>query len=164
MLLKLTQNLSLDVPPEQPWQLLRDTERMAALIPGVESVKRVSENGGDEKYSVQIMEKVGPFRLRLSMNVQVVDTVEPSLLRAELSGADGGGSNRVSGTLFAEIKKVEPSGSLLVFDVSVEVLGKLAALGAVPIRRRFTELFAQFAERVQKQFSRDAMTGDGAVV
>jgi carbon monoxide dehydrogenase subunit G len=157
MFLKLTQNLSLGVPPEQSWKFLRDTERLAALIPGVESVKKATETDSqDERYIVHVVEKVGPFRLRLNIDVRVVEAVEPSLLRAELSGADSAGGNRISGTLSAELKGSGPSSTLLLFDVSLEILGKLAALGAVPIRRRATELFGQFAGRVQEQFAETA--------
>ena len=154
MLVKLTESVTLAVPPEQCWKLLRDTQQFAALIPGVESVTPAPANEkSSERYSAQIVEKVGPFRLKMKMEVAVVEAVEPSRLRAELSGGDFGGGNRVSGTLVAELKPVEASSTLLSFDSSVEVLGKLASLGAVPIRRRATELFAHFAERVKEKFS-----------
>lgn len=153
MFLKMTQSLSLGVTPEQSWMFLRDPERLAALIPGVENVKKAPETDSrDERYIVHVVEKVGPFRLSLNMDVRVVEALEPSLLRAELSGTDGGGSNRITGRLSAELKRLEPSGTQLVFDTSVEVLGKLASLGAAPIRRRAADLFAKFAERVQEQF------------
>jgi carbon monoxide dehydrogenase subunit G len=35
----------------------------------------------------------------------------------------------------------------------MEVTGALATLGAAPIRRRANELFTQFTERLQSQFS-----------
>jgi hypothetical protein len=39
------------------------------------------------------------------------------------------------------------------FEASLEILGKLATLGAVPIRRRTTQVFALFAKNIQEQFS-----------
>ena len=38
---------------------------------------------------------------------------------------------------------------------SIEVLGKLATLGAVPIRRRTTQSFAEFARNIQEQFAKE---------
>jgi len=35
------------------------------------------------------------------------------------------------------------------------VLGRLATLGAVPIRRRTTQLFAEFARNIQAQFAKE---------
>ncbi len=153
MQVTLTHSVTLGVPREQSWKFLRDTEQLAALIPGVETVTRLPRNEkSSERYSVQIVEKVGPFRLKLNQEVAVVEAVERSLLRAELSGADSRGGNRVSGTLLAELKAVESCNTLLAFDSSVEVLGRLASQGAVPIRRPATELFAQFADRVKGKF------------
>ena len=42
------------------------------------------------------------------------------------------------------------------FEASVEILGKLATLGAVPIRRRTTQVFAEFAKNIQGQFEAGA--------
>jgi hypothetical protein len=39
------------------------------------------------------------------------------------------------------------------FQAEIEILGKLATLGAAPIRRRTTEKFAEFARNIQAQFA-----------
>src|SRR2546428_6690399 len=83
---------------QDAWNLLRDTKRLAALIPGVESVVPVDV----EKHVARVVERVGPFRLSLNLEVRIVQAVEPSLLRAELSGVDPFGQNRLSGTVSAE--------------------------------------------------------------
>ena len=94
MLVNLNQTLTLATNQEEAWRLLRDTKRVAGLIPGVESI-----------------------------------------------APDQGESGETNGEVTPEK------------DASVEVMGKLAALGAAPIRRRANELFAQFTERLQGQFS-----------
>src|SRR2546429_6370288 len=149
MLVNLTHTLTLATTQQDAWNLLRDTKRLAALIPSVESVTSVDV----EKHVARIVERVGPFRLSLKLEVKIVQAVEPSLLQAELSGADSHGQNRLSGTICAELKKASSAGTLLSMDSRVEVTGTLATLGAAPIRRRANELFAQFAERLQGQFS-----------
>ena len=149
MLVNLTHTLTLATTQQDAWNLLRDTKRLAALIPSVESVTPVDV----EKHVARIVERVGPFRLSLKLEVTIVQAVEPSLLQAALSGADSHGQNRLSGTICAELKKASSAGTLLSMDSRVEVTGKLATLGAAPIRRRANELFAQFAERLQGQFS-----------
>ena len=149
MLVNLTHTLTLATTQQDAWNLLRDMKRLAALIPSVESVTPVDV----EKHVARIVERVGPFRLSLKLEVKIVQAVEPSLLQAELSGADSHGQNRLSGTICAELKKASSAGTLLSMDSRVEVTGTLATLGAAPIRRRANELFAQFAERLQGQFS-----------
>ena len=160
MLVNLSQTLTLAATQEDAWTLLRDTKRLAGLIPGVEDiVSDQGEPGGSngvgpqEKHVARVVERVGPFRLALNLEVRIVNAVEPSLLQAELSGSDNNGQNRLSGTVRAELKKAEPAGTLLSVDASVEVLGKLATLGAGPIRRRANELFDEFAGSLQRHFS-----------
>lgn len=168
MLINLTQNFGLPASRQEAWQLLRETERFAVLIPGVKTISRVhseaSEAGAavgatggsardqqvDEKYKARIEQNVGPFRFGMDLHIRVVEVVEPSLLRAEISGADG--KNRVKGTLTGRLLSAEPSGSNLDFACSVEVLGALAALGAPAIRRKSGDIFAEFTENVKNHF------------
>ena len=170
MLVNLSQTLTLAASPEEAWSLVRDARRMAGLIPGVEYI---SPSGGGsegatacdsesspaasatEKHAARVNERVGPFRLSLNLQVSIVKAVELSLLEAELSGSDNGGQNRLSGSLRAGLMKSEPGGTLLSLNASVEVMGKLAALGAAPIRRRANEVFGEFTGRLQAQFPTD---------
>ena len=149
MLVNFSRTLTLAANRQDAWNLLRDVKRLAALIPGIESMVPVDE----EKHVATVVERVGPFRLSLNLEVRIVQAIEPSLLQAELSGADSHGQNRLSGTLCAELKEASSVETLLSMDSRVEVTGKLATLGAAPIRRRANELFARFAERLQGQFS-----------
>ncbi len=152
MLVTLSETLNLTAPQEDVWRLLRDTGRLALLLPGVEGVAPLAAagNSGGEAYTARLTDKVGPFRLNLNLEVKVLEALEPTLLRVALKGTDGSGTNRVTGTLSAALKKAEPSGTALSFEASVEVLGKLASLGAGPIRRRTEERFAEFAARFEE--------------
>jgi len=166
MLVNFTQTLILAATQEETWSLLRDTKRLAHLIPSIENLASdpsnaggVRGNGPQERYVARVLERVGPFRLSLNLEVKIVQTVEPSFLQAELYGADSNGQDRLSGTLRAELKRNQPAGTQLSMDASIEVMGKLAALGAAPIRRRANELFAQFTARLQGELSPAAPGG-----
>jgi carbon monoxide dehydrogenase subunit G len=159
MLVNLTETLTLAAKQQDAWMLLRDTKRLAALIPGVESITSESASAvnasaapAGERHVADVVEKVGPFRLNLKLGVTILRTVEPSIIEAELKGADAKSQNRVSGTLRAELKPIDAYETVLRVDASVEVLGKLAALGAPAIKKRTNELFAQFTERLHDEF------------
>jgi carbon monoxide dehydrogenase subunit G len=153
MLVNFNQTLTLAATQQDVWNLLRDTKRLAALIPGIETISPIMDAGPHEKHVARIVERIGPFRLSIDVEVRIVQAVKPSLLNAELSGIDSSRQNRLSGTLSAELTKDSSAETLLRMDSRVEVTGKLATLGAAPIRRRANELFAQFSERLQGQFS-----------
>jgi hypothetical protein len=154
MLLKLSEQLNLDASQEEVWRLLRDTRRLAALLPGVESVDAI-EASGAEAYQAKASDKIGPFKVALQMEIRVAEEQPPNLLKASLKGADSMGLNRLTGSLHVSLS---PAGqaTLMRFEAEIEVLGKLATLGAVPMRRRATEKFAEFARNIQAQFAGNA--------
>lgn len=161
MLVNLNRTLMLEANQQEAWRLLRDTKRLAALMPGVEGI--TSENGASggagsavEKHVADVAEKVGPFRLKLKLAVTILRADEPSLIEAELSGADAKSENRLSGTLRAELKERGSAMTLLSVDAAVEVIGKLAALGAAPIRKKADELFEQFIQRLKGELQATA--------
>ena len=149
MFVNFNQTLTVAATQQDAWNLLRDPKRMASLLPNVESI---AEGDSQEKFLAHVVERVGPFRLSLNLEVKIVDAAEPFLLQAELTGTDSRGQNRLSGTLRAELKEDSTTGTLISMDSAMEVTGALATLGAAPIRRRANEIFAQFAERLQRQF------------
>jgi carbon monoxide dehydrogenase subunit G len=153
MLLKVNENLHVEAAPAEVWTLLRDTARLAALLPGVESVTQV-ENSEGEAYAARASERVGPFKITMNLEVRVTEVKDESMLKASIKGGDSVGLNRVTGSLQIGLAP-EAAGTAMGFEASIEVLGKLATLGAVPIRRRTTESFAQFAKNIQGQFAKE---------
>jgi carbon monoxide dehydrogenase subunit G len=151
MLLKLIEDLALSASVEEVWKLLRDTARLTGLLPGVESVAPLAAEG-TEAYNAKVSEKIGPFKIIMNMEVRVTEIAEPSLLKATLRGADTMGLNRVTGSMQIALSPAA-CGTQMRFEASIEVLGKLATLGAVPIRRRTTDLFTQFAKNIREQFA-----------
>jgi carbon monoxide dehydrogenase subunit G len=157
MLLKLAEELPLSAPLEEVWKLLRDTPRLTALLPGVESVAPLQEEG-KEAYTAKVTDRIGPFKITMNLEVRVTEAVEPSLVKASLRGADSMGLNRMTGSMQVALTPA-PTGTQMYFEASIEVLGKLATLGAVPIRRRTTQVFAEFAKNIQLQFAVGADIG-----
>jgi carbon monoxide dehydrogenase subunit G len=153
MLLKLTDELPLNAPIEEVWKLLRNTQRLTSLLPGVENLARLNEEDV-EAYAASVSEKIGPFKITMNLEVRVTEMIEPSLLKAAIKGADSMALNRITGSMQVALNSA-PSGTRMHFEASIEILGKLATLGAVPIRRRTTQAFAEFAQNIQEQFAKE---------
>jgi carbon monoxide dehydrogenase subunit G len=160
VLLKMAEDLPLNASIEQVWKLLRDTPRFAGLLQGVENVVRLNDEG-NEAYSAKVSEKIGPFKIMINLEVHVTESVAPTLLKTSIKGADSMGLNRVTGSMQVGLSAVE-TGTQMHFEASIEVLGKLATLGAVPIRRRTTQVFAEFAKNIQEQFAGDARSASSS--
>src|ERR1700722_4140284 len=91
MQVNLTENLDLEASPEEVWKLLRDVPRLAALLPGVESVTGSQQT---ETYTATVTDRIGPFKISMNLDLRVTESVEPSLLKASIAGADPEGMNR----------------------------------------------------------------------
>ena len=153
MLMKLTEELPLDASIEEVWNLLRDTPRLARLLPGVDNVAPLNEEGV-EAYAASLSEKIGPFKITMNLEVRVTEAIAPIQLKAAIKGADSMALNRITGSMQVSLSPASP-GTRMQFEASIEILGKLATLGAVPIRRRTTQAFAEFAQNIQGQFAKD---------
>jgi carbon monoxide dehydrogenase subunit G len=151
MLLKVSEELNLAASQEDVWKLLRDTLRLAALLPGIENVAPLHQPGV-EAYQAKAGDKIGPFKVALNMEIRLAEIKELSSLKANIKGGDSIGLNRVLGSLRVTLSPAAPS-TRIRFEADIEILGKLATLGAVPIRRRVAEKFAEFARNVQAQFA-----------
>ena len=72
-------------------------------------------------------------------------------MAARLRGPAGGVKKILSARLARPIERW-----VLHFEASIEILGKLATLGAVPIRRRTTQVFSEFAQNIQQEFAKES--------
>ncbi len=153
MLVKLTESVELGASPAHVWSLLRDTTRLTGLMPGVQSVIPLA-NEESEAYAAKVIDKIGPFKVTMNLEVRIGELQEAALMRVAIRGADPEKQNRLTGSMHLALSPVE-SGTQLSFEASVEVLGKLATLGAVPIRRRTTQLFGEFARNIQGEFTKE---------
>lgn len=150
MLLDISKETDVGASVEDSWALVSDLPRLSGCIPGVSDVREVVPGS---RYAATVTDKLGPFRLQLPVEIAVVVREEPRRLAAELTGNDGRGQARVKGGVEALLEPTT-GGSRLSLNAHLEVLGKLAALGATPMRRRADDIFAEFVRRVSQELAR----------
>jgi carbon monoxide dehydrogenase subunit G len=150
MLLDITKSVALPQSADQVWALLREPERVAGCLPNVQEFAAGPEPG---RYTTLLVERLGPFSVRVALAIGVSEeAADPAARRmiATVSGEDKAGQARVRGDVTATVRPDEGGGDGSVLDVvsSVEVLGRMAALGAVPMRRRGDQVFEQFIRNI----------------
>jgi uncharacterized protein len=147
VLLEISKETEVAADPHASWALVSDVPRLSGCIPGVSDVRELEPN---KRYAATVTDKLGPFRLQLPVEIAIQSLEEPSRLTAELTGNDGRGQARVKGTIEALLQPAG-EGTKLGLNAHLEVLGKLAALGATPMRRRADDIFAEFVRRVSAE-------------
>ena len=136
-----------DVPAA--WGLIGSVPRLAACIPGIGDVEEIEPA---TRYRAVVTDKLGPFTLRLPVQFTIDTRQEPSRLVAAIAGDDGRGQARVSGRVEAALAE-SGQGTILRVQARIDVLGKMAALGATPMRRRADAIFDEFMRRVAAELA-----------
>jgi carbon monoxide dehydrogenase subunit G len=149
VLLEVSRSAEVAASPAATWTFIRDVPRLTGCLPNVSDLSALE---ADRRYSAIVSDKLGPFRLTVPVQIELRTVEEPRRIVAGLTGADSRGQARVRGDLEAVIEPVE-TGVRLTLGMKLEILGKLAALGAVPMRRRADDLFADFVRRVDAELT-----------
>jgi carbon monoxide dehydrogenase subunit G len=146
MLLAITKSVRLPVPVEDVWTLVRDPGRVAACLSQLEDFVAAGEPG---RYTTTLVERLGPFSIRVPLTIAIDEDPTARSIVARVAGDDRGGAARVRGDVRATAREAPGGeGSELEVVSNVEVLGRLATLGAAPMRRRGDQVFDQFVANV----------------
>lgn len=136
--------MDVPAPPEKVWDMLLDPDQMAQLIPGCERLERV----GDNHFTGIVMLGVGPVKGKFDVDIELADLDEPN--RATLSGTADGPLGSSQGRGFFEIDKTD-TGSTVRYDYSVELSGKVAAIGGRMIQGAARQMIDRFMRALVSQ-------------
>lgn len=138
--------MEVPAPPEKVWDILLDPNQMAKIMPGCETLEVVGENS----FQGTVILGVGPVKGSFDAQIDLTDLDKPN--RAKLVGSANGplGSSRGSGSF-----TLTPvgAGTLVKYDYSVELSGKIAAVGGRLIRGAARLLIERFMRALVLQAS-----------
>jgi len=147
MILSIAKSADLPVPPVDAWALVRDPVRVARCLASIEAFEPATDPG---RFDALLVERLGPFSVRVPLTITVTEDAAGHAMVAAVSGEDRAGQARVRGEVRATVLAGEGGGSRLEVSSEMEVLGRLASLGAVPIRRRGDQVFEAFVAALRR--------------
>jgi carbon monoxide dehydrogenase subunit G len=121
------------------WEVVSDIPTVLSWISIVESVE-AGDSGG---YRVVLADKLGPFKLRADVAVEVAERVEGKLIRARGDGED----RQIGSRLIIEVAlalEEQEQGTHVDVSGSYEVTGRPASLGAGSIRKKAANILNEF--------------------
>jgi len=125
---------------ELVWKMLNDPDVLRDCIPGCESLEATEPN----VLTATVQLKVGPIKAKFSGVVEMADLDPPSSY--SLSGEGKGGiAGFAKGRADVALLEHE-EGTLMKYDVNVQIGGKLAQLGSRMIDSTSRKLSGQFFE------------------
>jgi carbon monoxide dehydrogenase subunit G len=127
MAMKMNGEVALPADRETVWVKLNDPEVLKICIPGCQDLEKI----GDTAFSANVKIKVGPISATFKSNVTLNDLDPPNGYRISGEGEGGVAGFAKGGVL---VKLTEPpaghGGCILTYEVSADVGGKIAQLGA----------------------------------
>jgi len=130
------------LPPEAVWAMLWDIERMVGCVPGCAGATVVEEK---RRYKASIVEKVGPFKLDIPLEIEIGAIDAPRSMRMRAVGKDKRIGTEVTWDLGLDL---EPQGGQTQCRMSIdaEVVGRLVSLGQGVIKLKGNQTITRFAD------------------
>ncbi len=121
--MELNGDYTFDAPRQVIWDALMDPDVLARILPGVESLEKVS----DSEFKGVMNVRVGPVQGKFKGTVTLTDLQEPDSFHMEVNGRGAAGYIRGGGD--ARLTETEDGQTLLTYDGSGDVGGKIASVG-----------------------------------
>jgi uncharacterized protein len=143
-MMELTGQERIAAPRAHVWQALNDPEILKACIPGCESIELLSPT----EMKARVALKLGPIKASFAGQVTLSDIDPPN--GYTISGEGSGGSvGSAKGS--AHVKLTEDAGAtLLNYNVSSQVSGKIAQLGARLVDAAAQKLAGDFLAKLNE--------------
>ena len=144
-------SLIIDAPAQRVWSLLRDPHSIAPAIPGFQALEVID----DDNFSVQISQRIGPFRARFDLRMTITEIVDLKLIRATGQGAEAGGGFLKVPSAVVEMASLGDGKTELSFNIEFTLLGKLGAMGYPLVNRKAGEIAQVFGENLRERLEQD---------
>ncbi len=155
--MQLTGERRINAAPETVWAAILNPDVLKACIPGCDSMIGTPEDG----YEAVVVQKVGPVSARFTGVVKLSDIVPGREVTISGEGKGGPAGFAKGGAKVALAP--DGNGTVLTYDVTANVGGKLAQLGSRIIDGFAKKMADQFFERFQDAVEGPAEEEDGVV-
>ena len=138
------------------WAALNDAEVLKACIPGCDELTGSPEEG----FAATVTQKVGPVKATFRGEVTLSDIVPGESYTISGEGK-GGVAGFAKGGAQVRLSDAETGGTVLTYDVSAKVGGKIAQLGSRLVDSFAQKMADQFFERFQNRLEGDTPADPG---
>jgi len=142
--MKLQGEYVFDGPREAVWALVRDPEVLANVLPGTQSMNKIS----DSEYEGKMHVRIGPVAGVFSGRVLVSNEVPPESYTLTVEGKGAPGFGRGAGDV--QLIAQDDGATLMKYEGELQVGGKLAGVGQRMIETVSKSMIRQGLESLNK--------------
>ena len=143
--MELNSQQALRVTQQQAWDALNDLEILRRAIPGCETITL----DGDNRFQVVVAASVGPVKAKFRSKLQLQDIDAPNSYTMQFDG-QGGAAGFGKGTAKVRLEPGEPGVTILHYQVTAQVGGKLAQVGSRLVDMAAQKMARDFFENFDK--------------
>lgn len=136
-----SRDLTVALDPTECWQVLTDVPRLVTWVSIVDDAKELVPL---ERYTAVLMDRLGPFKLRADIDIDVSEVEAGRRLRVRAGGEDRQVSSRIGVDATMHIEPLEEGGARVAIAGTYEVVGRVATLGAGTIRKKADTILNEF--------------------
>jgi carbon monoxide dehydrogenase subunit G len=144
---KIEERFVIAAPIDRVWAFIRDPERVAPCIPGCESVEGISA----DSYRSTIAVALGPIKARFNVIIQITEEQPPTKLACVTKGEEGSRASVISATSELRLAPEGDNRTEISCSSEVSIVGRLGKFGLGIMKKRATQLAAEFASAVQER-------------
>jgi carbon monoxide dehydrogenase subunit G len=127
--------------PEQSWKTLTDVPQLVSWVSIVEDAAELEPLG---RYTAVLMDRLGPFKLRADLDIEVTALDPGRSISFRASGEDRQVGSRLVIEATMAIEPGEPEGSVAGFTGYYEVTGRVASMGSGTINKKADKIMNEF--------------------
>jgi carbon monoxide dehydrogenase subunit G len=141
-------DLVVSADPDTCWAVLTDVPKLVGWVSIVDDAKEIAPL---DRYTAVLMDRLGPFKLKADLDIEVSDVVVGERIRVRASGEDRQVSSRISIDALLTIGPGQDGGSVVRVDGNYSVVGRVATMGAGMIRQKATKVLDEFFGHAAKE-------------
>ena len=151
--MQFERQVQVEASRQEIWGLLWNVPRVVHCVPGCESAEEIEPY---QRYRAVVHEKVGPFKIRIPLDIEILEHTAPQRLMVKASGREGKVQSHVKVEIDLSLVEVAPNLTELSVQADVAILGKLGTLGHSVIVRKGNDIVGQFADSLRAELQQEA--------
>ena len=148
MSLSLEQQFEIDASQQDTWDFFWDIPAMARCVPGCETVEPVEP---PSHYRASVRRKLGPFLVRMELDVMAATVVDGASLEVRIDGEDRKLRSTVQQTIQVHLSSNSPTATHVTIRVDATLSGLLAKLGLLLVRIQLESAVDEFVDALRTQ-------------
>ena len=151
--MRFDQRIEVKASPDRVWAFLWEVDRVARCLPGCREVRVVE---AQKKYAVVVEQRVGQFKTRFNMDVDVVQLEEGRSVRLASQGQDKTLGASSKGELEVKLEPMPSGATMLEIGADISVVGKIATFGQAIIKRKAQQVMDGFGAALAAELEGEA--------